>query len=220
MFVDQFWKILFLALVATGCWFWWKASAKNKVYKVEVASLAEIIDTRPEAAPKTDEEAAGRVYKALALLHSIASRKGEKFELRTALDDASEINGSSPYLADIVADVMEANYKNASAFGLLDDDDAIWRMEQGSAPKITRGAWEGEPAEVGYHIPPGFNASLATHLANRVLIPQSVKLAMRSSGMTKAIDDWAERMKKVEALTLGDRDEIKREYNALRKASR
>jgi hypothetical protein len=146
--------------------------------------------------------------------------KGKKFEIREALNGATAINEASHRLADIVSDVAETNYKNAKGFGLLDDDDAMWRMEQGSAPVIVSGPWAGETAEIGYYIPPDINAAAATHMANRIIVPQSVKAAMPSGDLTKNIDDWAERLKNAQVLNLGDRENIKREYKLLQKAAK
>ena len=96
----------------------------------------------------------------------------------------------------------------------------MWRLEQGSVPVIVSGPWAGETAEIGYYIPPDVNTAAATHMANRIIVPHSVKGAMPSGDLTKNIDDWAERLKNAQVLNLGDREDIKREYKLLQKAAK
>ncbi len=215
MFIDQFWKILFIALLATGGFFWLQSNKKKKIYQLEVAELAEYIDVRPERAPKTDEEAAKRSFQAINLLIQMANKRGEKFEVRDPLLGAAKINEASEGLADLLADTFETSFKNAMGFGFLADEDALWALEQGNAPTIAEGIWAGQTAGMGYHIPPGVNESLAKHLANRVLLPANVKAAMIAGDVTREVDNWAERLKKVEVLDLSEREQIKRDYSAL-----
>ena len=215
MFIDQFWKIIFIALLGTGVFFWLQSNKKKKVYQLGVQELAEYIDVRPERMPKTDGEAAKRSFQAINILIQMANKRGEKFEVREPLLEAAKFNQASEGLADILADVFEISFENAKGFGLMGDGDAHWSLEQGKAPIIAEGIWVGQTAEMGYHIPPGVNESLAKHLANRVLLPANVKAAIIAGDVTREVDNWAERLKRVEVLDLSEREQIKREYKAL-----
>ena len=80
MLIDQFWKILFVILVATGCWFWWKSNSKKKAYKAQVAELAHLIDVREGALPKTPEKAEVHTFQAVGILLRMAQQGGEQIQ--------------------------------------------------------------------------------------------------------------------------------------------
>ncbi len=142
--IGHFWKFLLLALVATGCWYWWTKSQTQQAYAFEIAQLAEILDYRLGDKPEPDEKAAERTFKTLAALHSIATEAGEKFDLRATIGEAIALNNPSNKHAKILTDTIVNNYKAAQNLGLLDDHDAMWRMRQGSPPVLGLGPWIGE----------------------------------------------------------------------------
>ena len=78
MFAENFWKIIFVALVAVGCWFWWKSTAAEKKYQRQIATLATYLDASDSGAPKSEREAHERVFQAVAMMKHIMLTRGKK----------------------------------------------------------------------------------------------------------------------------------------------
>jgi hypothetical protein len=217
MFVDNFWKIIFIALIGVGCWFWWGAASAKKLHRVQIAALAELIDISGAYAPKSDKEAAERIFQAVAQLETIALRQKDKFNVSISVREAIALTEMDQNVADLLSTVIEQNYDAARDLDLLNDD-ALFQMEAGSRPKIEKGPWKGQRADVGYWIPPSVNESVAAHLCNRLIMPEGVKGTMAAGVVTREVESRAKRLKGINALDLAATERIQKEYNALRRA--
>jgi hypothetical protein len=89
----------------------------------------------------------------------------------------------------------------------------------GTSASIISGPWKGEELAVGYYISPNINNTISLHLANRLLLPQSVKLAMQFADITIDVKERADRLKRAEILDVGSYDSIKQQYDTLRELS-
>lgn len=216
MLVDHFWKILFILLVGVGCWFWLKHEKGKKLYASQIAEIAELMDTRGSAAAKDAEDAAERYQKTMALLSAIAIKQGEKFAIREIIVEAATLNESTKPETDALVEALDQSYKHAQGMGLFDSefvDNSMFRMEDGSAAKISKGPWKGENAVIGFFIPPALAEGIATHPANRVLLPHSVRISSEHGPITRTMDNRAERLKSTDILDIGTREKIRNTYD-------
>lgn len=220
MLVDHFWKILFILVVGVGCWFWLKYEKGKKLYAGQIEEIAELVDTRGSAAAKDAEQAAERYQKTMALLNSIATKKGDKFAMREVFVAVGEVNESTKPETDALIETFDQSYNYAKSMGLFSPDvidDTMFRMEDGSAAKIAKGPWKGENAVVGFYLPPAIAENLANHPANRVLLPHSVRIAADHGPITRTMDNRAERLKSSDILDIGTREKIRLNYDFQRK---
>jgi len=86
----------------------------------------------------------------------------------------------------------------------------------GTSTLIIKGPWIGEKLEVGHYISPDINDTISFHLANRLLLPQTVKSAMQFADITIDVKERADRLKRAEVLDVGACDSIIQQYNTLR----
>ena len=93
MLADYFWKVLFAILVGVGCYFWLKSSSAKKTYRIQIAELSELLDMGDDNAPRSDAEAEQRTFKAIAQLRNMELRKGDKFDVTAALEEAASAAG-------------------------------------------------------------------------------------------------------------------------------
>ncbi len=216
MLLDQFWKIIFVILLCTGFTFWWKYRAGKKSQTFLIYELAELITTEEKnASPKAGKKTSERFYKSIDILRQIEENMGDKFEINDVISRAIESSGlSGKFPGNAVADSFELNYQHAKSFGLLDNDDAISRLEQGLTPKIQEGHWAGETAEVGYHIVPSINRSIENHIANRLLLPSSIKELMELEDFSRRVRNKADEFRRAKILDQGSFDVIENTHKA------
>ncbi|MFP6874473.1 MAG: hypothetical protein VCA55_13315 [Verrucomicrobiales bacterium] len=216
MLLDQFWKIIFVILLCAGFIFWYKYRSGKKNQTLLIDELAELITAEEKtASPIAEKKIRKRFYKSIDILRQIEENMGDKFEINAVISRAIESSGlSGKFPEDAVADTFELNYQQAKGFGLLDDDDAISRLEQGLTPKIKDGHWAGETAEVGYHIIPSINTSIENHIANRVLLPSSIKELMKLEDFSRRVKSQADRFRRAKILDQGSYDVIDNTHKA------
>lgn len=220
MIAEHFWKVIFIAIFAVGCWFWWKDASAKKLHRQQIAYLAELIDVADGNEPKSDGETTERFFRALAAIEAIEFRQGEKFQLDATIEAANALNDSPSGVKDLLERALVAAYRTAREdLKLFDDDDAISRLEEGARPKITAGPWAGQWAEAGYYIPPSVEESVANRICNRTLVPESVKGINANGAVTSTMNDWADRMKRAKILDIVAHKRISTEYDLLRKQS-
>jgi len=65
MISDNFWKILFLLMVFTGLWFWFKNHSEKNVFKRSASELADLIAFSEDTLPRNDAEAEQRFIRDL-----------------------------------------------------------------------------------------------------------------------------------------------------------
>jgi hypothetical protein len=216
MLLDQFWKIIFAILLCTGFTFWWKYRTGKKSQTILISELAELITTEEKnASPKAGKKTRERFYKSIDILRQIEENMGDKFEINEVIGRAIESSGlSDKFPGDAVADSFELNYQHAKSFGLLDNDEAISRLEQGLTPEIKEGHWTGETAEVGYHIVPSINSSIENHIANRLLLPSSIKEMMELEDFSRRVRNQAYGFLKAKILDQGSFDVIENTHKS------
>ena len=210
MLLDQFWKVIFLILLCIGFSFWWGFRKSQKTRSFLIDELGELITAKvkPES-PKADKRAWERFYKSIDVLRQIEEIMEEKFEINMVVDQALQsAESSGKFPRNAVADSLEINYENAQSFGLLNDDAAINRLEQGLAPVITEGHWAGETAVVGYFIVPSINGSIKHHIANLLLLPSSINEMMKLEDFSRRVRNKANDFLRAKILDQGSFDVI------------
>ncbi|MED5585277.1 MAG: hypothetical protein VYB61_02890 [Verrucomicrobiota bacterium] len=210
MILDQFWKIIFVILLCIGFSFWWKMKKSQKAHTFLLDELGDLITAvvKPES-PNAEKKFRERFYKSIEIIRQIEKILEEDFEINQIISEAiqrSEAPGDFPRNA--VADCFETNYEHARSFGLLDDDAAITRLEQGLAPVITQGNWAGETAVLGYFIVPSVNDSIKNHIANRLLLPGSINEMMQLEDYSRRVRNKADEFRRAKILDQGSFDEI------------
>lgn len=217
MLLDQFWKIIFLIILCTGFTFWWKYRAGKKSQNNLIYDLAELITAEEKtASPNAEKKIRERFYKSIDILRQIEENMGDKFIMKEVISRAFESSALSdkypPRAVDAVTDSFELNYQHAKSFGLLDNDKAISRLELGLTPEINEGHWTGETAEVGYHIIPSVNSSIEHHIANRLLLPSSIKELMELEDFSRRVRNQADKFRRAKILDQGSFDDIENEH--------
>ena len=210
MLLDQFWKIILLVILCVGFSFWWQYRTSQKTYGFLIDELGELItaEVKP-ASPKADKRTREHFYKSIDILRQIEEIMEEKFEINMVISEAiasTEAPGKFP--GNAVADSLEINYEHAQSFGLLNDDTAINRLEQGLPPVITEGHWAGEPAVVGYFIVPSINGSIEHHIANLLLLPSSINEMMQLEDFSRRVRNKANDFLRAKILDQGSFDVI------------
>ncbi len=218
MLAENFWKIIFVLLVGVGCWFWFQSASKKKKFERQIAGLAELIDPASVDAPRTAGEAERRTFQTVATLHEIVLRGGDDFNPREAADRAANMIADGK-TATLLASRLVDNYNTAQELGALTDD-GIFSMIDGAHAKITEGIWEGDYLEAAPIIPVDFDPVLAESLLNRTLVPESVRNAMAGADLTKLAYDHANSLHRAGVLDLSAYQAIRKEHDALVKASR
>jgi len=214
MLLDQFWKIIFVIILCAGFTFWWKHRSGKKNQTNLIYDLAELITAEEKtASPKAEKRIRERFYKSIDILRQIEENMGDEFEIQEVISRAIESSGlSDKFPPDEVADSFELSYQHAKSFGLLDNDKAISRLEQGLTPEINEGHWTGETAEVGYHIVPSINSSIEHHIANRLLLPSSIKELMELEDFSRRVRNQADKFRRAKILDQGSFDDIENEH--------
>ncbi|MCP4850088.1 MAG: hypothetical protein GY899_19285 [Verrucomicrobiaceae bacterium] len=210
MILDQFWKIIFLILLCIGFSFWWGHRKSQKTKSFLIDELGELITAKVKTdSPKADKRAWERFYKSIDALRQIEEIMGEKFEINMVIQEAIQSSeASEKFPVNAIADSLEINYDNARSFGLLNDDAAINRLEQGLTPIITEGHWAGEKAVVGYFIVPSINGSIKQHIANFLLLPSSINEMMQFEDFSRRVRNKANDFLRAKILDQGSFDDI------------
>lgn len=219
MIADYFWKIIFTAVVITGFIYWKAWRDGTKEYEGHVAAIAELLDHTDDAKPFNDDEAASKIYKSIYLLRKIEDHKGEKFSIDQVFEEAQEDSNNTKIVNNLLKDAFRENYKKAKEYGVLDDENAMSSLMDGTSTTIISGPWSGEELALGYYISPEIEDSISLHLANRLLLPQSVKLAMQFADVTNDVKERADRLQRAEILDTAAFDIIKHQYDTLRELS-
>ncbi|MDB4711319.1 hypothetical protein OAF35_01475 [Verrucomicrobiales bacterium] len=219
MIADYFWKIIFTALIIVGFVYWKDWRDQGKEYEGHVAAMAELLDHSDSAKPFNDDEAASRIFQSIYLLQKMEEHKGEKFSIDKIFEEAQEDSNNTKVVNNLLRDAFRQNYKKAKEYGLLEDEDAMSSLMDGTSTLIISGPWQGEELAVGHYISPNINDAISLHLTNRLLLPQSVKLAMQFADITNDVKERADRLKRAGILDVGSFDSIKQQYDTLRELS-
>ncbi|MDB4721466.1 hypothetical protein OAF65_07095 [Verrucomicrobiales bacterium] len=219
MIADYFWKIIFTALIIVGFVYWKDWRDQSKEYEGHVAAMAELLDHSDSAKPFNDDEAASRIFQSIYLLQKMEEHKGEKFSIDKIFEEAQEDSNNTKVVNNLLRDAFRQNYKKAKEYGLLEDEDAMSSLMDGTSTLIISGPWQGEELAVGHYISPNINDAISLHLTNRLLLPQSVKLAMQFADITNDVKERADRLKRAGILDVGSFDSIKQQYDTLRELS-
>ena len=84
MIADYFWKVIFIVLLVIGLKFWFEWRDGVNSYNKHLSALAEIL----ESPTKKGDKACKRVaFQSMYHLHEIEKVKGEKFEIRTVMNE-------------------------------------------------------------------------------------------------------------------------------------
>jgi hypothetical protein len=217
MIADYFWKIIFIALAITGFIYWKDWRDQSKEYESYVTEFAELMNHSENAKPFNDDEAVSRMYRSIYLLRKIEENKGEaKFSIDLIFEEAQEASNNPKIVNNLLRDALRQNYTKAKEYGVLNDEDAMSSLMDGTSTSIISGPWSGEELAVGHYISPDINDTISLHLANRLLLPQSVKLAMQFADITIDVKERAGRLKRAEILDVGACDNIEQQYDTLR----
>jgi|TARA_B110000116_G_C16787179_1_gene561587 hypothetical protein len=219
MIADYFWKIIFTAFVIVGFVYWKDWRDQGKKYEAHVAVIAELLDHSANAKPFDDDEAESRTFQSIYLLHKIEEHKGEKFSIDKIFEEAQEDSNNTKAVNNLLRDAFRQNYKKAKEYGLLENENAMSSLMDGTSTSIISGPWKGEELAVGHYISPNINNTISLHLANRLLLPQSVKLAMQFADITIDVKERADRLKRAKILDVQSFDNIKQQYDTLRELS-
>ena len=219
MIADYFWKIIFTALIIVGFVYWKDWRDQGKEYEGHVAAMAELLDHSDSAKPFNDDEATSRIFQSIYLLQKMEEHKGEKFSIDKIFEEAQEDSNNTKVVNNLLRDAFRQNYKKAKEYGLLEDEDAMSSLMDGTSTLIISGPWQGEELAVGHYISPNINDTISLHLTNRLLLPQSVKLAMQFADITNDVKERADRLKRAGILDVGSFDSIKQQYDTLRELS-
>jgi len=216
MILDQFWKIIFIILLGIGFSFWWKMKKSDKAHSFLIDELGELITTEIQpASPNAEKKTQENFYKSIEIIRQIEEIIGEDFEINQVISDAIEISDApESFPRHAVADAFETNYDHARNFGLLDDDAAIARLEQGLKPVIAQGNWIGETAVLGHFIVPSINNSLKNHLANRLLLPESINEMMQLEDYSRRVRNKADEFRRAKILDQGAFDKIENTHKS------
>ena len=216
MILDQFWKIIFIILLGIGFSFWWKMKQSDKAHSFLIDELGELITTEiKSASPTAEKKAQENFYKSIEIIRQIEEIIGEDFEINQVISEAIETSDASDvFPRHEVADAFETNYDHARNFGLLDDDTAIARLEQGLEPVITQGNWIGETAVLGHFIVPSINNSLKYHIANRLLLPESINEMMQLEDYSRRVRNKADEFRRAKILDQGAFDKIENTHKS------
>ena len=92
MIADYFWKVIFIVLLVIGLKFWFEWRDGVNSYNKHLSALAEIL----ESPTKKGDKACKRVaFQSMYHLHEIEKVKGEKFEIRTVMNEIEkDLNAS------------------------------------------------------------------------------------------------------------------------------
>ncbi len=219
MIADYFWKIIFIALAIVGFVYYKDWRDQGKKYEANVAAIAELLDHSKNAKPFNDGEAVSRTFQCMYFLRKIEEHKGEKFSIDKIFEAAQEDSNNEKVVNNLLRDAFRKNYAIAKEFGVLDNEDAMSSLMDGTSTLILSGPWKGEELVVGHYISPSINDTISLHLANRLLLPQNVKLAMQFADITNDVKERAERLKRAGILDVGSFDNIKQQYDTLRELS-
>ena len=216
MIADYFWKIIFTAVVIVGFFYWKDWMNHNKEYERHMSELVELLDHSKGAEPNNDYEAASRIYRSIYLLRKMEENRVEKFSIDTVFKEFQEQSNNTRGVNNLIRDAFRENYKKDKEYGLFEDEDAKSSLMDGTSTLIISGPWSVEKLEVGHYISPDINDTISFHLANRLLLPQTVKLAMQFADITIDVKERADRLKRAEVLDVGACDSIIQQYNTLR----
>lgn len=216
MIADYFWKVIFIILLVIGLKFWFERRDEVNSYNKHLSALAEIL----ESPTKKGDKACKRVaFQSMYHLHEIEKVKGEKFEIRTVMNEIEKDLNASREEISLIVDVLRENYSNAQDFGLFRSQESREALEEGRSMKVMSGPWKGEALDLGHFISPEINDTVQFHFINRLILPETVKAAMEFADITKDVRDRADRMKRAKILDVGSCDSIIRQYNTLRELS-
>lgn len=210
MILDQFWKVIFLILLCVGFSFWWQHRKSQKAHQFLINELGELItvEVNPES-PTSEKRAQENFYKSIDIIRQIEVIMEEDFEINAVVNQAIQsTEASGKFSGNAVADSFEINYDHAKSFGLLDDDAAINRLEQGLSPVIKKGHWTGETAVIGHFIVPSINSSIKNHIANRLLLPDSINEMMKFEDFSRRVRHKADEFRRAKILDQGSFDTI------------
>ena len=218
MIADYFWKVIFLVLLIIGLNYWFDWRDEVNSYNRHLNALAEILE---KPTRKGDKACRAATFQSMFHLHKIEKVKGEKFEVRSVMDELLKENLINISLEErsLYVDVLRENYNNARDFGLFKNEQSLEALEEGRGTKLTAGPWRGETLQLGHFISPEINDTIQYHFVNRLILPETVKAAMEFADITKDVRDRADRMKRAKVLDVGSCDSIIRQYNTLRELS-
>ena len=216
MIADYFWKIIFIAFAIVLFTYWKDWRDHGKEYENYVAELAELLDHSENNKPFNDDAVATRMYRSIYLLRKLEENREEKFCMDQIFEEAQEGSNNPKIVNNLLRDAFRQNYSKAKDYGVFDDEGAMTSLMDGTSTLIMSGPWSGEELAVGHYISPDINDTISLHLANRLLLPQSVKLAMQFADITIDVKERAGRLKRAEILDVGSCDSIVQQYNTLR----
>ncbi len=218
MIADYFWKVIFLVLLIIGLNYWFDWRDEVNSYNRHLNALAEILE---KPTRKGDKACRAATFQSMFHLHKIEKVKGEKFGVRSVMDELLKENLINISLEErsLSVDVLRETYNNARDFGLFKNEQSLEALEEGRGTKLMAGPWRGETLQLGHFISPEINDTIQYHFVNRLILPETVKAAMEFADITKDVRDRADRMKRAKVLDVGSCDSIIRQYNTLRELS-
>ena len=128
--------------------------------------MAELLDHSDSAKPFNDDEATSRIFQSIYLLQKMEEHKGEKFSIDKIFEEAQEDSNNTKVVNNLLRDAFRQNYKKAKEYGLLEDEDAMSSLMDGTSTLIISGPWQGEELAVGHYISPNINDTISLHLNN------------------------------------------------------
>lgn len=216
MILDNFWKYLFLVVVAVLGFYWWDKNRDERVFEAKVEQLAAFLNPQQFTSDSESKRFEAAFLKAVAYLEK-ESRAGA--DIDAILAGATERYALEKRHAQYVAECFKNALESCDRFGIFDlSGRNTVRMEGGRPPTIEDGPYAGHELVVTPIISPLLAPGAANDFANAALVPAPVR-AFNDEVLTSKSYEYLLRLESAGVVSRSDAARIKEFYRENKESS-